>query len=72
MKDYPFERLDGSVSQVERQKSIDRFSDKSFDTFVFLLSTRAGGLGLNLTVANTVVIFDRYDPSTSLQTNTSR
>ena len=59
MKKYPFERLDGSVSQVERQKSIDRFSNKDCDNFVFLLSTRAGGLGLNLTVANTVVIFDR-------------
>lgn len=68
VKDYPFERLDGSVSQVERQKSIDRFSDKSFDNFVFLLSTRAGGLGLNLTVANTVVIFDSdWNPQNDLQ-----
>ena len=42
LKDYPFERLDGSVNRNLRQAAIDRFSDKTNDHFVFLLSTRAG------------------------------
>ena len=37
---------------------IDRFNDNSQDTFIFLLSTRAGGLGINLTAADTVILFD--------------
>ena len=45
---FPHERLDGRVRGTERQKSIDRFNmDK--DSFLFLLSTRAGGVGINLT-----------------------
>ena len=38
---WRFERLDGSVSGTERQKAIDRFSDKNSDSFIFILSTRA-------------------------------
>lgn len=55
---YPFERLDGGVRRSERQEAIDRFMDPETDSFVFLLGTRAGGLGLNLTIADTVVLFD--------------
>ena len=67
-KEYPYERLDGSVGLSSRQASIDRFSNKENDNFVFLLSTRAGGLGLNLTAANTVVIFDSdWNPQNDLQ-----
>lgn len=55
----PFsERLDGRVSGNDRQKAIDRFN-KDVSSFVFLLSTRAGGVGINLTAADTVIIFDR-------------
>ena len=55
----PFsERLDGRVSGNDRQKAIDRFN-KDASSFVFLLSTRAGGVGINLTAADTVIIFDR-------------
>ena len=50
---YKFERLDGNVRGDERQASIDRFT-KSKEIFVFLLSTRAGGVGINLTAADTV------------------
>ena len=43
----------------DRQKSIDRYN-RDPKSFVFLLSTRAGGVGINLTAADTCIIFDRY------------
>ncbi len=50
-------RLDGSTPVVERQQRIDLFnSDSSLG--VFLLSTKAGGLGINLTSADTVILHD--------------
>ena len=57
MKKYRVERLDGRVHGNDRQKAIDRFNTQA-DSFVFLLSTRAGGVGINLTAADTVIIFD--------------
>lgn len=57
-KHYLYERLDGNVRGNERQSAIDRFSKKGSDRFVFLLCTRAGGLGINLTAADTVIIYD--------------
>ena len=57
-KQYRFERLDGGSHGDQRQESIDRFCAKGSEQFVFLLSTRAGGVGLNLTAADTVIIFD--------------
>jgi SWI/SNF-related matrix-associated actin-dependent regulator 1 of chromatin subfamily A len=53
----PFVRLDGSTSTMERQSIIDDF-EKSSDLKVFLLSTKAGGFGINLTSASVVVLFD--------------
>lgn len=47
---FRFERLDGRVRGNERQKAIDRFETEE-DSFMFLLSTRAGGVGINLTAA---------------------
>jgi SNF2 family DNA or RNA helicase len=47
-RNYPYERLDGRVRGTERQKAIDRF-EREKDSFLFLLSTRAGGVGINLT-----------------------
>lgn len=55
---FNYERLDGSTSASSRNAAVDRFNKKSFKRFVMLLSTRAGGLGLNLTSADTVIIFD--------------
>ena len=54
---YRYMRLDGSTPVVERQSMIEQYQmDTTF--FVFLLSTRAGGLGINLTAADTVIIHD--------------
>jgi SNF2 family DNA or RNA helicase len=52
------ERLDGRVTGNERQRAIDRFN-RNPDSFLFLLSTRAGGVGINLTAADVCIIFDR-------------
>jgi ATP-dependent DNA helicase len=58
LKGWPICRLDGSVSQEERRQQIAHFNDPQSNVRLFLLSTRAGGLGINLTAADTVVIFD--------------
>ena len=55
---FEFLRLDGSTQADEREKRMANFNDPSSPAFVFLLSTRAGGLGLNLASADTVIIFD--------------
>ena len=71
LRGYPCERLDGSVHGDERQKAIDRFSDKEAEanaSFIFLLSTRAGGVGINLTAADTCIIYDSdWNPQNDLQ-----
>eukprot|EP00477_Mikrocytos_mackini_P001052 GAHX01001129.1.p1 GENE.GAHX01001129.1~~GAHX01001129.1.p1 ORF type:complete len:1479 (-),score=304.22 GAHX01001129.1:45-4436(-) len=65
---YLFERLDGNTRGNERQRSVDRFCAPNSDKFIFLLTTRAGGLGLNLTVADTVIIFDSdWNPQQDVQ-----
>ncbi|XP_014669960.1 PREDICTED: chromodomain-helicase-DNA-binding protein 7-like [Priapulus caudatus] len=65
---YPFERIDGGIRGDLRQAAIDRFSKPDSDRFVFLLCTRAGGLGINLVAADTVIIFDSdWNPQNDLQ-----
>jgi superfamily II DNA or RNA helicase len=65
---YSYERLDGNIRGEERQAAIDRFSRKENASFVFLLSTRAGGLGLNLQSADTIIIFDSdWNPQNDVQ-----
>lgn len=54
---YPYVRLDGSTAVDERLATVDRFNHND-DVFAFLLSTRAGGQGLNLTGADTVILHD--------------
>lgn len=67
-KRYKYERIDGGVRGECRQAAIDRFSSAESDSFVFLLCTRAGGMGINLTSADTVVIFDSdWNPQNDLQ-----
>ncbi|XP_075597457.1 chromodomain-helicase-DNA-binding protein 8 [Balearica regulorum gibbericeps] len=67
-KRYLYERIDGRVRGNLRQAAIDRFSKPDSDRFVFLLCTRAGGLGINLTAADTCIIFDSdWNPQNDLQ-----
>ncbi|KAI3405653.2 IRC5 [Candida oxycetoniae] len=61
-------RLDGSTPQQEREEQIQLFNDATSPFKVFLLSTRAGGLGINLVGADTVILFDNdWNPQMDLQ-----
>lgn len=51
-------RIDGQTSQEERIDAIDEYNKPGSDKFIFLLTTRAGGLGINLTTADIVILFD--------------
>ena len=63
-----YERIDGRIRGNVRQEAIDRFSRPDSDRFIFLLCTRAGGLGINLTAADTVIIYDSdWNPQNDLQ-----
>ncbi|VDP32085.1 unnamed protein product [Schistosoma mattheei] len=64
---FQFERIDGRIHGPLRQEAIDRFSIDP-DKFVFLLCTKAGGLGINLTAADVVIIYDSdWNPQNDLQ-----
>ena len=64
-----YQRLDGKVSTENRLKSLHAFNDpNNTETPVFLLSTRAGGVGINLQAADTVILFDSdWNPQQDLQ-----
>ncbi|XP_076062589.1 chromodomain-helicase-DNA-binding protein Mi-2 homolog isoform X3 [Oratosquilla oratoria] len=65
---YKYERIDGGVTGTQRQEAIDRFNAPGAQQFVFLLSTRAGGLGINLATADTVIIYDSdWNPHNDIQ-----
>ena len=65
---YSYCRLDGTVSAEDRMQSMKTFQESEEGIDVFLLSTRAGGLGVNLTRADTVIIFDSdWNPHMDLQ-----
>ncbi|CAH0765490.1 unnamed protein product [Bemisia tabaci] len=65
---YKYERIDGAITGSLRQEAIDRFNAPGAPQFVFLLSTRAGGLGINLATADTVIIYDSdWNPHNDIQ-----
>ena len=67
-KGYKFLRLDGMTKADDRAEQLRVFNDPNSEYFIFLLSTRAGGLGLNLQTADTVIIFDSdWNPHQDLQ-----
>lgn len=67
MEGFSYERIDGSVRGKERWQAIERFRHDP-ETFVFLISTRSGGVGLNLQRADTVIFADSdYNPQQDLQ-----
>ncbi|XP_056154917.1 chromodomain-helicase-DNA-binding protein 4a isoform X2 [Lampris incognitus] len=65
---YKYERIDGGITGGMRQEAIDRFNAPGAPQFAFLLSTRAGGLGINLATADTVIIYDSdWNPHNDIQ-----
>mmetsp|Transcript_1980 Transcript_1980/g.9517 ORF Transcript_1980/g.9517 Transcript_1980/m.9517 type:complete len:1025 (+) Transcript_1980:3026-6100(+) len=65
---YKYCRIDGNTDGDTREDMIDSYNAPGSEKFVFLLSTRAGGLGINLTTADTVVIYDSdWNPQMDLQ-----
>lgn len=65
---FSFQRLDGSIKGELRKQALDHFNAEGSTDFCFLLSTRAGGLGINLATADTVIIFDSdWNPQNDLQ-----
>ncbi len=68
LRGYAHCRIDGSTEMTLREEQIQEFMSESTDKFIFLLSTRAGGLGINLTSADTVIIYDSdWNPQMDLQ-----
>ncbi|KAH7930550.1 hypothetical protein BV22DRAFT_56154 [Leucogyrophana mollusca] len=65
---YNYLRLDGDTKQADRQKGMDEFNRPNSEVFIYLLTTRAGGVGINLFTADTVIIFDPdFNPHQDLQ-----
>ncbi|KAI6649250.1 Chromodomain-helicase-DNA-binding protein 1-like [Oopsacas minuta] len=68
LKRWQHQRLDGSIKREDRQIALDHFNADNSTDFCFLLSTKAGGLGINLATADTVVIYDSdWNPQNDLQ-----
>ena len=67
-KNYKYCRLDGQTAHDDRTQRIDEFNKPGSEKFVFMLSTKAGGLGINLMTANIVIIYDSdWNPQNDLQ-----
>ncbi|XP_066141375.1 chromatin-remodeling complex ATPase chain Iswi [Euwallacea fornicatus] len=67
-KGYQYCRLDGQTPHEDRQRQINEYNEEGSKKFVFMLSTRAGGLGINLATADVVIIYDSdWNPQMDLQ-----
>jgi chromodomain-helicase-DNA-binding protein 4 len=65
---FQHRRIDGTINAMEKQKRIDEFNAPNSPYFAFLLSTRAGGVGINLATADTVIILDPdFNPHQDIQ-----
>ena len=65
---YQYCRIDGNTTYEEREDRIYEYNKKDSEKFIFILSTRAGGLGINLQTADTVIIYDSdWNPQADLQ-----
>uniref|UniRef100_A0ACD5TXA2 Uncharacterized protein n=1 Tax=Avena sativa TaxID=4498 RepID=A0ACD5TXA2_AVESA len=65
---YQYCRIDGNTGGDDRDASIEAFNKPGSEKFIFLLSTRAGGLGINLATADIVVLYDSdWNPQVDLQ-----
>lgn len=68
MRGYQYCRIDGSTAHEDRIAAIDEYNKPGSEKFLFLLTTRAGGLGINLTSADIVILFDSdWNPQADLQ-----
>ena len=68
MRRFPYCRIDGGTSYELREDYIDAFNAPNSEKFIFLLSTRAGGLGINLQTADVVILYDSdWNPQADLQ-----
>uniref|UniRef100_K3WIC8 Chromatin-remodeling complex ATPase chain n=1 Tax=Globisporangium ultimum (strain ATCC 200006 / CBS 805.95 / DAOM BR144) TaxID=431595 RepID=K3WIC8_GLOUD len=68
MRQYDYCRIDGQTSYEERESSIEEYNRPNSSKFIFLLSTRAGGLGINLYTADVVILYDSdWNPQADLQ-----
>ncbi|RLN75764.1 hypothetical protein BBJ28_00010208 [Nothophytophthora sp. Chile5] len=68
MRQYEYCRIDGQTSYEDRESSIDEYNKPDSSKFLFLLSTRAGGLGINLYTADIVILYDSdWNPQADLQ-----
>lgn len=68
MREYQYCRIDGSTAHEDRIAAIDEYNKEGSEKFLFLLTTRAGGLGINLTSADIVILFDSdWNPQADLQ-----
>ena len=68
MRRHAYCRIDGNTTYDVREDNIDRFNKPGSDLFAFILSTRAGGLGINLQTADVVILFDSdWNPQADLQ-----
>jgi SWI/SNF-related matrix-associated actin-dependent regulator of chromatin subfamily A member 5 len=68
MRSYEYCRIDGQTSYEDRESSIEEYNRPNSSKFLFLLSTRAGGLGINLYTADIVILYDSdWNPQADLQ-----
>ena len=67
-RNFKYCRLDGQTKHEDRTQRIDEYNAEGSEKFIFMLSTKAGGLGINLMTANIVIIYDSdWNPQNDLQ-----